>query len=61
MPEVSVVIPTHNRSAYLTDAIDAALRQTYRDREVIVVYDGSTVVPNGKRLRDIIYFTDQTQ
>ena len=42
MPEVSVVIPTHNRAAFVADAVDSALRQTWRDREVIVVDDGST-------------------
>ena len=42
MPEVSIVIPTHNRSAFISDAVESALRQTYRDREVIVVDDGST-------------------
>ncbi len=41
-PLVSVVIPTYNRSAFVTKAIDSVLHQTYANREVIVVDDGST-------------------
>jgi len=38
----SVIIPSYNSSAYVRDAVDSALAQTYKDIEVIVVDDGST-------------------
>ncbi|MFZ3483536.1 glycosyltransferase family 2 protein [Sphingomonas sp. 3-13AW] len=42
MPLVSVIIPTHNRSHFVVDAISSILAQTMQDVEVIVVDDGST-------------------
>lgn len=41
-PLVSIVIPVYNGARYLAEAIDSALGQTYRAKEVVVVNDGST-------------------
>ncbi len=41
-PEVSVVIPTHNRRAMVVEAVESVLAQTFRDFELIIVDDGST-------------------
>ncbi|MFZ2088782.1 MAG: glycosyltransferase family 2 protein [Desulfobaccales bacterium] len=40
--QVSVIIPTYNRAAWVTDALGSVLAQTWRDFELIVVDDGST-------------------
>jgi len=41
-PQVSIVIPTHNSSRYLVNALDSVLAQTVSDFEVLVVDDGSS-------------------
>lgn len=41
-PLVSIIIPTYNNSSMVCQAIDCALNQTYENREIIVIDDGST-------------------
>ena len=41
-PEVSVIVPTYNRVAWLAEAVGSVLNQRYRRYELVVVDDGST-------------------
>ncbi len=41
-PKVSVVMSVYNGEAYLTDAIQSVLDQTFTDFEFIIINDGST-------------------
>ncbi|MFK7777461.1 MAG: glycosyltransferase [Gimesia sp.] len=42
MPKVSILIPCYNAERWVAQAIQSALDQTYGEKEVIVVDDGST-------------------
>lgn len=42
LPLVSVIMPTHNCGAFISDSIQSVLNQTYENWELLVVDDGST-------------------
>ena len=42
MPVVTVLMPVYNGAAYLREAMDSILHQTYHDFEFLIINDGST-------------------
>ena len=40
-PLVSIIIPTYNRADMLANAIESAIKQTYVNKQIIIVDDGS--------------------
>ena len=64
MPLVSIIIPVYNGANYLRESIESALNQTYANKEILVVNDGSTdggateeiALSYGDRIR---YFTKE--
>jgi glycosyltransferase involved in cell wall biosynthesis len=41
-PRISVILPCYNAEAFVADALESLLAQTYRDFEVLALDDGST-------------------
>lgn len=41
-PKLTVLMPVYNAAAFLQDAIDSILHQTFRDFEFLIIDDGST-------------------
>lgn len=41
-PKVSIVLPVYNCEEYIRDSLNSLINQTYRNKEVILVNDGST-------------------
>lgn len=40
--KVSVIVPVYNASAYLTNAVQSVVQQTYKNLEILLIDDGST-------------------
>ena len=55
MPRVSVIIPTYEQQPeFLTSAVETVLGQSFSDYEIVVVDDGSTVLPAHASLGPLI-------
>ena len=60
-PVVSVLIPVYNAAAYLGEAIDSVLRQSYRPIEIVVLDDGSDDGSGevAERYGELVHYTRQ--
>ena len=56
-PKVTIIIPVYNGSNYMSEAIDAALAQTYKNIEILVINDGSP--DNGKTEQIALSYGDK--
>jgi GT2 family glycosyltransferase len=59
-PRISVIIPAYNSAEYITETLDSALKQRFREHEIIVINDGSPDTKDlesaiGPQLENIIY------
>ncbi|NCO02871.1 MAG: glycosyltransferase [Alphaproteobacteria bacterium] len=58
-PKISIIIPVYNGVNYMREAIDSAIAQTYENKEIIVINDGST--DEGQTLAIARSYGDQTR
>jgi glycosyltransferase involved in cell wall biosynthesis len=50
-PAVSVIVPAYRVAPYIAGTLESVLAQTWQDREIVVVNDGS---PDGEALREAL-------
>ena len=41
-PLISIIIPVYNVASYLRESLDSAIKQSYKNLEIIIIDDGST-------------------
>lgn len=54
-PLISIIIPAYNVAAYISETIDSALAQTFKDFEIIVVNDGSPDTEDLEKILETYY------
>ena len=61
-PLVSVIIPVYNVLAYLPQCLDSVINQSYRNREILIIDDGSPMEAGASatnmpgRMKESVFF-----
>lgn len=45
-PKISIIIPIYNAEKYLCRCVDSIIVQTFTDFELLLIDDGSLMIPN---------------
>lgn len=56
-PKISIIIPVYNGSNFMKKAIDSAINQTYENKEILIINDGST--DNGETEKIALSYGDK--
>lgn len=54
MPDISIIMPVYETEKYAEKAIQSLVDQTYKNIEIILIYDGKTDSINGKIIDDFV-------
>jgi len=65
-PLISIIVPSYNHEKFIAETIESLLNQTYKNREIIVLDDGSTdnsikIIEKFKDEKNFVYATQNNQ
>lgn len=61
MNRVSIILPVYNGQEYIEESINSILKQTYKDFELLCIYDSGTKDKSPEILKKIAYHDDRVK